>query len=229
MTVPPEPWKDSAGEPGPSPANPSWSWGPGPAGPPQAPSTPWGAPPPQAPQAYPSNPYGVPEVGPSRPGTVIAAAVIAIVCSALAGVLSGLGAFFFGLVALSVIGSDDGGTGMAGAFGVAFGGMALICLAFLAWSVVAIVAAAFALRGSQAGRWILFGSSVLVAGPGLVLAVIGFGSSVDQGVLPLALTVLAGITAVLLVVGGAGPWFAAGGNRNRTGVGVVGGYDSRAY
>jgi hypothetical protein len=150
--------------------------------------------------------YGQP-AGDRRPGTVTAAAWIAIVFSGLTAVFLGLGAL--GLV----VARDDlineieremqsGTTGTDVQLDLdpesIVGVLVAVILVLLTWALIAIVLAVFVLRRSNVARILLVISSGVVA----LLSLIGIASGVS------VVSLIASIaTIVLLFVGGAGDWF----------------------
>ena len=174
---------------GPSPSDPAWSW--------------------QAAPGAAGNPYGIPDHRPSRPGSVIAAGVITMVCSTGVALFAGALAAFGALVSVSGFTADDDAGGLGDAFGVAFGVAAAVAAAFAAWAVAAFVLGILVIRGSSVARWMLTVSSVLVA-----LLMLGSALAVSDAE-SLVVTV-PGILLPLLVVAllfmpGTSPWFAHGG------------------
>ena len=158
---------------------------------------------------YSSNPYGqplqqqpyaaYPQRDPDkRPGTVIWAAVLAIVGSALTLLAAG----FFALVALVasedfVDGVEEGSGSQITSDDTVVGVVVGIGGALAVWSVVAIVLAILVLRRSNVARILLVVSSAVAALVSLLAMPLG-----------LPVTTMAITAIVLLFVGGAGDWFA---------------------
>ncbi|MDR7251959.1 hypothetical protein J2X46_000935 [Nocardioides sp. BE266] len=166
-------------------------------------SDPYGQQPYGQPAGYGQQPYGAAPVpsGDQRPGTVTAAAWIAIVFSGLIGLLFG------GIALVSLAARDEViaelerqpeyqnlDVDLDQAFGV---GMALM-LGIAVWCVIAVVLAVFVLRRSSVARILLVISSAVAA----TLALLGIMSGVS--IIPLVACLA---TIVLLFVGGAGAWF----------------------
>jgi hypothetical protein len=170
---------------------------------------PYGSPPqgnPYGHQPYGRQPYGQP-VPDRRPGTVTAAAWIAIV-------FSGITALFLGLGALGlVVARDDlvdeieremesGAAGTDVQLDVdpesIVGVLVAVILVLIAWALVSIVLAVFVLRRSNVARILLVISSGVVA----LFSLIGIASGISLVWLMASIA-----TIVLLFVGGAGDWF----------------------
>lgn len=178
------------GPAGPSPSDPSWSW--------------------QAAPGVAGNPYGLPAQRPPRPGSVIAAGVITMICSLGVALTAGALAAFGALVSVSGFTADDTG-GLGDAFGVAFGVLALVAVAVTAWAVVAFVLGILVIRGSSVGRWMLAVSSVLVAllmaGAAIVI------SDAESLVVTVPGILLPLLVVALLFLPGTTEWFRHGGGR----------------
>jgi hypothetical protein len=155
---------------------------------------------------YGQQPYGQP-TGDRRPGTVTAAAWIAIVFSGITAVFLGLGALGL-VVARDDVISEIEREMQSGATGTdvqldfdpesIVGVLVAVILVLLAWALVAIVLAVFVLRRSNVARILLVISSGVVA----LLSLIGIASGISVVSLIAAIA-----TIVLLFVGGAGDWF----------------------
>ncbi|GAB3078813.1 hypothetical protein [Nocardioides zeae] len=173
---------------GPSPSDPAWSW--------------------QAPPGATGNPYGLPDPRAPRPGSVVAAGVITMVCSTGVALFAGAVAAFGALVSISGFTADDDTGGLGDAFGVAFGFAAAVAAAFAAWAVAAFVLGILVIRGSRVARWMLTASSVLVTllmlGTALVVA------DVESLVVTVPGIVLPLLVVALLFMPGTTPWFAQG-------------------
>ncbi|MDQ1106511.1 hypothetical protein [Nocardioides zeae] len=173
---------------GPSPSDPAWSW--------------------QAAPGATGNPYGIPDHRPPRPGSVIAAGVITMVCSIGVALSAGTVAALGALISLSGFTAEDTG-GMGDAFGVAFGIFAAVAAAFTAWAVAAFVLGILVIRGSGVARWMLAVSSVLVTLLMLGAAIIV--ADVESLVVTVPGIVLPLLVVALLFLPGTTPWFAHGG------------------
>lgn len=199
---------------------------PAPAGPPPA----WGGAPHGAPSAYgtgpaygapaSTNPYGIPDARPRRPATVVVAAVLTFLFSGGYAILFLIGGLLALFGAAVLVGSDNGTEldGLGDGLGAAVGVIGVLLLALAVLSIVAVVLAAYCLRGSSGAR---IGLTVLatLAALGCLLGVVGFfvEPDVDPASALLTLASLAATvgTVVLLFAGGANAWFAAGGGRNQ--------------
>jgi len=143
------------------------------------------------------HPYGgVPHDPNRRPGTVLAAGIIAIVSSSLVALLS-LVMVIAGIAARSWFadqvqenGTDDGTTF------VVF--LVVMFLVTLAMSAGGILCAVFALRRSQVARIVL----VVLSGLTIVASLVSI-----TGIFPILTLGAAIATIVLLFVGGANEWF----------------------
>jgi hypothetical protein len=157
-------------------------------------------------QPYGQQPYGQP-AGDRRPGTVTAAAWIAIVFSGITAVFLGLGALGL-VVARDELINEIEREMQSGAAGSdvqldldpesVVGVLVAVILVLLAWALIAIVLAVFVLRRSNVARILLVISSGVVA----LLSLIGIASGISVVSL-----IAATATIVLLFVGGAGDWF----------------------
>ncbi|MEZ5193460.1 MAG: hypothetical protein R2734_13820 [Nocardioides sp.] len=145
--------------------------------------------------------YASPARSDKRPGTVLAACLVAIVSSVLTAILFG-----FGLVAVFVAKSDflasvedSPEMDTAGISGDSLYSIVVAVLVIgLVWSLAGILLGALALRRSQVARIMLVVSSVVVAMFSLLAIMSGFS----------ALWLIASIaTIVLLFVGGANEWY----------------------
>ena len=147
--------------------------------------------------------YGRPLGNDQRPGGVTAAAWITIVVAGLSSLLYG-----FITVAMLVAKDDvtremddairDSGTSdfsAEDAYGVVVGVLLVVTI----WCLIACVLAVFVLRRSNVARILLIISAVIAG----LLSLLGIQSVVSA--VPL---LAAGTVVVLLLVGGAGPWFA---------------------
>lgn len=148
--------------------------------------------------SQPYQPYPGASLRAARPGGVVAAAVIAIVMSAIFGLFMLLITIAAGSIA-NEFGLDDLG-----------GGLIVIGLVFAGVSALAIVAAARTMAGSNPWRITLVVLSSLTALFSL-LSAIGSLSESDGGSFVLALLWggLAALVVVLLFVSGANQWFTA--------------------
>jgi hypothetical protein len=181
---------------------------------------------PYASQPYASQPYGAdpyrvagpPGRGDQRPGTVTAAAWIAIV-------MSGLSALLFAFVAMMFLVAQDplveemerqqDFQDLDIDAGSIVGLLVAVMIVFTLWAAAGVVLGAFVLRRSTVARILLVISASLVA----LLSLIGITSGVS-----LVSLVAAVATIVLLFVGGANDWFARRGPSSYDG-GYGGGYD----
>lgn len=162
--------------------------------------------------SYGQQSYGSPVVD-KRPATVTAAAWIAIVFSALTGLLFGLVGFGLVVARDEVIREIEKSPDFQNLdFDVdqAYGVAVAMIFGLVLWCVIAIVLSVFVLRRSSIARILLTISSAVTA----VFALLGIGSGVS------AITLIAAIVVVvLLFVGGAGAWFSG-----RSAAGAQGGY-----
>jgi hypothetical protein len=176
---------------------------------PSAPGNPYGEP--ASPYGQPQQPaygggYGQPQRDPSkRPGTVTAAAIIALVSAGLSFV-----GFVILTVGLAVARQDfldemrksqdfqDSGVSADSAYGAVIA----VVIGFAVWCLIACVLAIFVMRRSNVARILLVISSAVT----LVLSLLAITSLVS------GITLLAALaTIVLLFVGGANEWFRAKG------------------
>ncbi len=139
----------------------------------------------------------------SRPGTVTAGAVIAMVCSALALLLFGFLAFAVALARDQVVRELEKSPQLREMAGISAGdianGLLLVSALVALWSLVALVLAVLTLRRSNAARIGLVVSAVASA----LFSLLSITSGLS------AITLIASIaTIVLLFTGGAGEWFA---------------------
>jgi hypothetical protein len=218
---------DSHGNPGPEQPDPGQSSGtpgyPPPAGQPQQPygqppppSQPYGQPP-YGQQPYPQQggygqqPYGAYQQAPAyqpygshdserRPGTVTAAGIITLI-------FAGLTLALFAIIGIVVVAAKDefiariqdqpGFEDISPNDVVSV--VAVVCLIFVIWCIIAMVLAVFTMRRSNGARIGLVISSALVA----VLSLLGITSGGS------AITLIGAIVViVLLFTGGANDWFA---------------------
>lgn len=165
---------------------------------------PYGSPPQGRPAGQ--QPYGQP-VGGRRPGTVTAAAWIAIVFSGITAAFLGLGALGL-VVARDEVVDEIEREMQSGAAGTdvqldldpesIVGVLVAVILVLLVWALITIVLAAFVLRRSNVARILLVISSGVVA----LFSLIGIASGIS------VVSLIASIaTIVLLFTGGAGDWF----------------------
>lgn len=171
-------------------------------------------------QPYAAHPYGVGSGPTERPGTVLAAAIVTFVFAGITALLSLIVAFVF-LVGAAAVSSSTRGSdyeGLGNGLGVAIGAVAVILLVVAAMSIVAIVLAAFTLKGSNGARiGLVVLASLSTAAYGL--GVLGNIADGADGAIVITIAFLAAsvATIVLLFVGGANAWFAAGPRRPAAG------------
>lgn len=170
-----------------------------------------------------ANPYGLP-TAPPRPTGVLIAAILTFVFSGLSAVVLIIGACFLFLGAAFFASEGELDEFGGGAFGAALGVVGVFFLIAAAVCIVAIVLAAYCLKGSNGAR---IGLVVMASLSTAFLALSLLASLVDNpdptgAVITLAYLGACIATIVLLFAGGANQWFASG--RTQT-VTAVPGYD----
>ncbi len=186
---------------------------------------PYGQPPTGQPSPYGQQPsYGAPRsTVDRRPGTVTAAAWIAMVFSAIAALLFGLTGLAL-LVARDQVITEmervpefqDANINADAAVGV----LVAVMLGIVVWSVITIVLGVMVLRRSSVARILLVISSVVAA----LLSLLTITSGVS------AVTLIAAVaTVVMLFVGGAGDWFKGVGSSSGGYPGAPAGYPDAQY